>query len=95
MTASDPLTLIGGGSILVLMGVVFRLLVHRLTAQDTGWQGIVAQQKADLVDLRAALAADRVELARLANDLAVTRTELAAARLQIAELQRWGERRDQ
>ncbi len=76
----DPLTLVGGGGIFAGMVVVFSLLIRRLTAQDTGWKSIVEQQSADIRALR--------------DDLSLCRLELAAARLQIAELQRWGGEHD-
>lgn len=91
MNPVDPLTAIGGGSILALMGVVAVLLIRRYTAQDTGWRDIVTQLQADLANLRAECRADT---ARLQGELKVTRDELDVARLQLRELQHWEHPRD-
>ncbi len=78
----DPITLIGGGGLFGAIAVLFTLLVRRLTAQDTGWKTIVEHQAQEIQNLRA--------------ELAATRLEQAALRIQVAELQRWeAERRDQ
>lgn len=61
----DPITLIGGGGLFGAIAVLFTLLVRRLTAQDTGWKGIVEQQAAEIQALRAELKVLRLQIGEL------------------------------